>query len=424
MFERFTPEARATVVLAQEQARGLGHNYIGTEHVLLGLLAAPGSPAASTLAAVGVDAPAVRAALLAAAGRGESHPTCHIPFTPRAKKVLELSLREALALRHRHIGAEHILLGLVREGEGLAAEVLAGQGADLAALRQEVATRLPAPTGRPGWRPSWRRPAASMAAMTPGAAQVAERATVRAAGAPVASHHYLLGLLDDDQSLAARALAELGVTRDAVEAKVAELGTAGTSDHTAVSWGALNTSLEAEGDMLTVRLEEPALAARVRDLYARLQVEVLRGPMLPGSERLWQAVVGAAGESVRAIEGFTRAPGEWARPGWAEADAATYAVTSRPEGLVPRFWLAPGVDPAAVRAFLAGWLLAALGPALAATGPAAELSVAVSRAGEGFAVTGWSCSPSPPGEAGAEGRYSAADLLAAALDDLGPPSTP
>src|SRR5829696_3245407 len=118
MFERFTDRARRVVVLAQEEARLLDHNYIGTEHILLGLVHEGGGVAAQALTQLGVSLEAVRDQVKEIIGRGAEAPTGHIPFTPRAKKVLELSLREALELGHNYIGTEHILLGLLREGEG------------------------------------------------------------------------------------------------------------------------------------------------------------------------------------------------------------------------------------------------------------------------------------------------------------------
>jgi ATP-dependent Clp protease ATP-binding subunit ClpC len=129
MFERFTDRARRVVVLAQEEARLLDHNYIGTEHLLLGLLREHEGAAAEALRALGVSLGEVRRRVEEIIGRGKEQPSGHIPFTPRAKKVLELSLREALNLGHDYIGTEHILLGLVREGEGVAARVLTGMGA-------------------------------------------------------------------------------------------------------------------------------------------------------------------------------------------------------------------------------------------------------------------------------------------------------
>ena len=138
MFERFTDRARRVVVLAQEEARMLNHNYIGTEHILLGLIHEDESIAAKALQALGISLEAVRQQVEEIIGRGQQAPSGHIPFTPRAKKVLELSLREALLLGHNYIGTEHILLGLIREGEGVAAQVLVKLGADLSRVRQQV----------------------------------------------------------------------------------------------------------------------------------------------------------------------------------------------------------------------------------------------------------------------------------------------
>ena len=138
MFERFTDRARRVVVLAQEEARMLNHNYIGTEHILLGLIHEGEGVAAKGLESLGISLEAVRAQVEEIIGQGQQAPSGHIPFTPRAKKVLELSLREALQLGHNYIGTEHILLGLIREGEGVAAQVLVKLGADLNRVRQQV----------------------------------------------------------------------------------------------------------------------------------------------------------------------------------------------------------------------------------------------------------------------------------------------
>jgi len=138
MFERFTDRARRVVVLAQEEARLLNHSYIGTEHILLGLIHEGEGVAAKALETLGISLEAVRAQVEEIIGQGGSSPSGHIPFTPRAKKVLELSLREALQLGHNYIGTEHILLGLIREGEGVAAQVLVKLGADLSRVRQQV----------------------------------------------------------------------------------------------------------------------------------------------------------------------------------------------------------------------------------------------------------------------------------------------
>ncbi len=138
MFERFTDRARRVVVLAQEEARMLNHNYIGTEHILLGLIHEGEGVAAKALESLGIALEGVRQQVEEIIGQGQQAPSGHIPFTPRAKKVLELSLREALQLGHNYIGTEHILLGLIREGEGVAAQVLVKLGADLNRVRQQV----------------------------------------------------------------------------------------------------------------------------------------------------------------------------------------------------------------------------------------------------------------------------------------------
>ena len=148
MFERFTDRARRVVVLAQEEARMLSHDHIGTEHILLGLILEGEGVAARTLTSLGFDLQAVRRAVKAVAAPGQGGPRVNIPFTPRAKKVLELSLREALELGHNYIGTEHVLLGLMREGEGVGVQILRMQGADLEEVRERVVQQL---AGMPAW---------------------------------------------------------------------------------------------------------------------------------------------------------------------------------------------------------------------------------------------------------------------------------
>jgi len=150
MFERFTDRARRVVVLAQEEARMLNHNYIGTEHILLGLIHEGEGVAAKTLESLGISLEAVRQQVEEIIGQGQHASSGHIPFTPRAKKVLELSLRESLQLGHNYIGTEHILLAMLREGEGVAAQILVKLGADLNRVRQQVIQLL---HGYPGKRP-------------------------------------------------------------------------------------------------------------------------------------------------------------------------------------------------------------------------------------------------------------------------------
>jgi ATP-dependent Clp protease ATP-binding subunit ClpA len=142
VFERFTDRARRVVVLAQEEARHLDHDYIGTEHIQLGLIHEGEGVAATALESLDISLQAVRTEVEERIGHGTDAPTGHIPFTPRAKKVLELSLREALSLGHNYIGTEHILLGLIHEGKGVAAQVLVKLGADLSRVRQQVIALL------------------------------------------------------------------------------------------------------------------------------------------------------------------------------------------------------------------------------------------------------------------------------------------
>ena len=152
VFERFTDRARRAVVLAQEESRRLDHNYIGTEHLLLGVLAEDESVGARVLTGLGVSLDAARAEVEEIIGRGDTPAAGHVPFTPRAKKVLEMALREALTLGHNYIGTEHILLGLIREGEGVAAQVLVKLGAALGPAREGVVALLAGDEGLGGRR--------------------------------------------------------------------------------------------------------------------------------------------------------------------------------------------------------------------------------------------------------------------------------
>jgi Clp amino terminal domain, pathogenicity island component len=150
VFERFTERARQVVVLAQEEARTLKHNYIGTEHLLLGLLREQEGLAARALESLGITVEGVRAEIVRTVGSGEEVTSGQIPFTPRAKKVLELALREALSLGHDYIGTEHILLGLVRENDGVATRILLDSDADSEKIRNEVTRMLSGSGARPG----------------------------------------------------------------------------------------------------------------------------------------------------------------------------------------------------------------------------------------------------------------------------------
>ena len=222
MFERFTDRARRVVVLAQEEARLLDHNYIGTEHLLLGLVHEGEGIAARVLRTAGVDLDLLRAAVEDIIGRGDSTPSGHIPFTPSAKKVLELSLREALELGHNYIGTEHLLLGLIRQEDGVAAVTLAARGLDLERTRRQVVEitsgakadvepeRLYA-TGQE------RRPFL-LTAFTAVAREAKDRLHD-----DVGSEHVLLWLLSRQDSGAVRALEAEGVDLTALRSRLEQL---------------------------------------------------------------------------------------------------------------------------------------------------------------------------------------------------------
>ncbi len=181
MFERFTDRARRVVVLAQDEARMLNHDYIGTEHLLLGLIHEGEGVAAKALQALEISLESVRSQVVEVVGKGQETRAGHIPFTPRAKKALELSLRESLQLGHDYIGTEHILLGLIREGDGVAAQVLVRMGADLTRVRHQVILLLESHEGGTGRRGA-RRAAASrdylLTEVQNTLATIAERLTV------------------------------------------------------------------------------------------------------------------------------------------------------------------------------------------------------------------------------------------------------
>ncbi|MEA2702437.1 MAG: ATP-dependent Clp protease ATP-binding subunit ClpC [Actinomycetota bacterium] len=210
MFERFTDRARRVVVLAQEEARLLDHDYIGTEHLLLGLIQEREGLAAKALEELGISLDNVRTQVVDMIGRGVRAPKGHIPFTARAKKVLEFSLRSALELGHNYIGTEHILLGLIREGTGVAAQVLGRLGADAQRVRDQVTALLSEYAAAGRARPE---------AIT----SIPYEAANLAGGKVIEPEHYLLAILALPDTRAARALAALGVTREALETALAAL---------------------------------------------------------------------------------------------------------------------------------------------------------------------------------------------------------
>jgi ATP-dependent Clp protease ATP-binding subunit ClpA len=261
MFERFTPRARRSVVAAQEEARGLGHNYIGTEHVLLGLLSEPEGLAARALGPFGISLASTREEVAAKVGAGTESVRGHIPFTPRAKKVLELALREALQLHHNYIGTEHILLGLIREKEGAGPQILAAH-ADLLAIRAAVLDLLPAAAAEAaGGRRWWRRRGSASAGepgeelevrTTPAAEASLDEASRLAGSRPVGSHHLLLAALADANTAAARALAGLGVDLDRVRDALRSADVTGTSDEQPEERGRRHMLIRVTDSSLTI----------------------------------------------------------------------------------------------------------------------------------------------------------------------------
>ena len=216
MFERFTDEARRVVVLAQEEARLLGHDYIGTEHILLGLLHVDGGVAFRALRSVGVSLGEAREAVTVILGAGGSEPFGHIPFTPRAKKVLELSLREALVLGHNYIDTEHILLGLLREGEGVGVQVIVGAGVDFEVLR-EVIVELAGVDGVAPFEPGVR--VTGIGAIFEPALHEARRLGDERVGV----EHVVLAALESEDSLAGKVLRSFGLEKAAVEQRIIEM---------------------------------------------------------------------------------------------------------------------------------------------------------------------------------------------------------
>jgi ATP-dependent Clp protease ATP-binding subunit ClpA len=291
MFERFSGQARQVVVSAQEEARKLDHNYIGTEHLLLGLLAAPDSLASASLTALGYTHDDVRAKLEAMVGRGKASPGGHIPFTPRAKKVLELSLREALQLKHNYIGTEHILLGLLREGEGMAAQILASNR-PLDRIRGDVLARVESQGSRE----------MHAAGRTPAAHDVLALAAELAGEAPLGSHHILEAILQQPDSAAAKVLNDAGVTLDQLTAKLDEVSTQDTADDTPEQAAARQLELSMTDETVTVMLRDSG-SVQLGQQIVQLNGGplVARGPQLDLLVRLWTSVNGWLITTARAL---------------------------------------------------------------------------------------------------------------------------
>jgi ATP-dependent Clp protease ATP-binding subunit ClpC len=326
MFERFTNRARHVVVLAQEEARRLRHNYIGTEHILLGLLGEPDGAAGRVLAGIGMSLESTRREVTAIVSAGTTAPSGHIPFTPRAKKTLELALREALSLHHNYIGTEHILLGVIREGEGVAAQILQ-QHAGFQAIRTAVIDLAPAASAETSGRGRrWLRRRGTTGLAEPGtpAEQAVLNATpaadttlseaARLAGThPVGSHHLLLAALADPDTAAARALSALGVDLDQAKEALRSADVTGTSDELPEEAGRRQMLIQVSGERLTVEAADPVIIeagqAAVKALGDQASPPgTIRGdlPASTSMSTVWQALH----DSLQAIQRHAAAPAE------------------------------------------------------------------------------------------------------------------
>jgi len=326
MFERFTNRARHVVVLAQEEARRLQHNYIGTEHILLGILGEPEGVGGRALQQFGITLEGVRKEVEGIVGTGSGKLSGHIPFTPRAKKTLELALREALQLHHNYIGTEHILLGVIREGEGVGAQVLR-QHADPLAIRAAVLDLLPtvkseAARGRRMWlrrrgtddplegEPT---PLQTELRTTPAADTSLNEAARLAGPQPVGSHHLLLAALADPDSAAARALAALGVDLDQAKEALRGADVTGTSDEQPEEAGRRQMVIHVAGDKLTVEASDPVIIEAGRAALSAIGDEAsppgtIRGdhPVTASLSTVWQALH----DSLRVIQRRATLPAE------------------------------------------------------------------------------------------------------------------
>jgi len=284
-------------VTAQEEARELNHNYIGTEHLLLALLRRPDIPpseesaiAPAILEEFGMSRDGVREEVIDKVGVGKGKAKSgHIPFTPRAKKVLELALREALQLHHNYIGTEHILLGLIREDEGVAVQIMR-KHADLLALRAAVLDRVPAGDGDQGTLAAatgtlLRRAKARLGGprdggdvgATPATDATLTEAARLAGGAPVGSHHLLLAALADPNSAAARTLAGLGVDLDQARESLRTADVTGTTDEPPEEAGRRQMSLQVADETLTVVIVDPVLVAAGKAALAAVNASAQPG---------------------------------------------------------------------------------------------------------------------------------------------------
>jgi ATP-dependent Clp protease ATP-binding subunit ClpA len=320
MFERFSARARQVIVQAQEEARLFHHNYIGTEHLLLGMLAEPDGVAHEALTNAGVTLDDLRVRVQAAVGMGKRAPAGHIPFTPSAKKVLELGLREALSLHHDDIGTEHLLLGLIREREGLGARLLTESGIDLLSLRLRVLDLVPAAAAETRRRPFWARSrhdvpargeAGDVLRTTTATDTSLDEARRLAGDGAVGSHHLLLATLSDSTSAAAKALGSLGIDLDQARSALREVDVAGTTDELPEEAGRRQLVMRVTGSALVMETTDPTLLVQAQAILASSGGHEIRGDDARSRGfaeiwRAWQASLQATAE--RADEASAAGP--------------------------------------------------------------------------------------------------------------------
>jgi len=318
MFERFTPRARHAVVLAQEEARTLQHNYLGTEHLLLGIFGEPESIAARVLARFGLTAAQTREDVLAEIGPGQQRLEGHIPFTPRAKKVLELALREALELQHNYIGTEHILLGLVREGDGVGAQIINARVPEPAAvrLRMAVLDLLPTASAAPSRRWLRRRTSESSADpgapaeldTTPAADTALSEAVQLAAGGPVGSQHLMLAAISDPNSAAARVLSDQGIDLESARDALRNVDIVNTTDEAPEDVGRRKMRMRVTDEGVVVEATDPRLLQLGNGVIAALGDRLEEPATIPGTDELassfanvWRAMQEALDDILRRL---------------------------------------------------------------------------------------------------------------------------
>jgi hypothetical protein len=264
MFERFTDRARRILVLAQEDARSRNHNYIGTEHIALGLLVEGEGVAAKALQQVGVNIDALRDDIVSRMGARQGPATEAPPFTPKAKRALELSLGEALKLGHNYIGTEHLLLGLMAEGAGIAAQALAASGATSTDLRRVVVELLAGDgliSKKAMTSPPSTTTARTVGDVTPAVDVTLRGARARAGQRPIGTHDLLAAILYSDRSAAVTALANAGFVLDDLRAAVANASTLDTSDQTPEEAVARQVDVRVAGERIVITVEDTTLLA-------------------------------------------------------------------------------------------------------------------------------------------------------------------